>query len=279
MSKAILQTPSWAQSRKNQKRKTNKYMKKKLILIIWAVMCLALAPAAVAQVVNGDEPNNSMLYLPNVNLATLTQNSFVGTVGGIFYTPYYYNVSINWLGFADPTGAALVDNHQVTIWNHSTGSIVASAVVPAGDPLIYDGYAWVKLPSTVTLTYQHYYDIGAQVFNDADIWGNLINNTATDPGNNGQITWNVENGSWSGTANGPMVQAGGGYEFSRAGVYDSAGNYPNMPPNQTSTTDSIYPAPNMAYNLPIPEPASLSIAGIGAALLFGLGLKRKAKAH
>jgi hypothetical protein len=272
-----LRTPSWAQSRKNQKRKTNKYMKKKLILIIWAV-CLALAPAAVAQVVNGDEPNNSMLYLPNVNLATLTQNSFVGTVGGIFYTPYYYNVSVNWLGFADPTGAALVDNHQVTIWNHATGSIVASAVVPAGDPLIYDGYAWVQIP-TVTLTYQHYYDIGAQVFDDADIWGNLITNSSSssvpDNGNHGQITWNVENGSWSGTANGPMVQAGNGYAFSRAGVYDSAGDYPNIPPNQTSTQDSIYPAPNMAYNLPIPEPASLSIAGIGAALLFGRVLKRK----
>ena len=51
-------------------------MKKKLILIIWAV-CLALAPAAVAQVVNGDEPNNSMLYLPNVNLATLTDRKSV----------------------------------------------------------------------------------------------------------------------------------------------------------------------------------------------------------
>jgi len=257
-------------------------MKMKCYLIACgAVACLALGPTAFAQnpgQTGANANSSSMLYVPNVNLATMTQSTFVGTVGGIFYTPYYYNVNVNWLGFADPTGAPLVDNHQVTIWNHSNGSIVASAVVPAGDPLIYNGYAWVQIP-TVTLTYQHYYDIGAQVFNDADIWGNFINNTAADPGNHGQITWNLVNGSWSGSANYPFVQAGSGYEFSRAGVYDSAGNYPNMPPNQSSTTDSIYPAPNMAFNLPIPEPASLSIAGIGAALLFGLGLKRKAKAH
>ncbi len=263
----------------NSDKLINQAMKTKLIpIIIGAVACLALVPAAFAQVVNGDEPDNSMLYLPNVNLATMPQNTFVGTVGGIFYTPYYYNVSVNWLGFADPTGAPLVDNHLVTIWANSTGNIVASAVVPAGDPLIYGGYAWVQIP-TVTLTYQSYYVIGAQVFGDADIWGNLINNTATDNGNNGQITWNVENGSWSGSANGPFVQAGSGWEFSRAGRYDSASDYPNEPPggNQTSTQDSIYPAPNVAYNLPlvVPEPASLSIAGVGAALLFGRVLKRK----
>jgi hypothetical protein len=244
-------------------------MKATYIPIIGAVLSFLLTPGAFAQTINGDEPNNSILYLPNVNLTTLSQNTLTGTVGGIFYTPYYYNTSINWLGYADPTGAPLQINHTVTIWDHSNSNIVVSAVVPAGDTQIYDGYAWVQLASTVKLSYQHYYDIGASVVGGVDQWGDLISNTAPDSGNNGQITWNVESGSWGGSANGPFVQAGSGWEFSRAGVYDSAADYPNMPSSQTSTQDSIYPAPNMAYNLPIPEPANLGLLGSAAALLLG----------
>jgi len=256
---------------------------KRYLIAYGAVACLALGPAAFAQVVNGDEPDNSMLYLPNVNLAAMPQNTFVGTVGGIFYTPYYYNVSVNWLGFADPTGAPLVDSHLVTIWANQQSSpgvyqdVIASATVPAGTAApLYDGYRWVQIP-TVTLTYQSYYVIGAAVYDDADIWGNLINNTAPDPGSNGQVTWNVVNGVNSGTPNGPFVQAGSGWEFTRAGRYDSAGNYPNEPPNQTSTSDSIYPAPNIGWDLPlvVPEPTSLALAGMGTAMLLGLALKRK----
>jgi hypothetical protein len=268
-----------SQTAQKSTTKTNKQpIKMKHHLIACGVVaCLALGPAAFAQTINGDEPDNSILYLPNVDLTTLSQNNFAGIVGGIFYTPYYYNTTVNWLGYADPTGAPLQMDHTVTIWNHADGSVVVSAVVPAGDPLIYDGYAWVQIAST-TLTYQHYYWLGATVTGGVDSWGDVINNTSPDNGNNGQITWNVESGSWGGSANGPMVQAGSGWEFSRAGIYDSnmsdAGN-PNPSFTQTSATDSIYPAPNMAYNLPIPEPAGLALAGVGAVMLFGLALKRK----
>lgn len=250
----------------------------KYIPIVGGVLSLMLAPGAFAQTVNGDEPDNSILYLPNVDLTTL-QNNFTGTVGGIFYTPYYFNTSINWLGYADPTGAPLAISHTVTIWNDGTENIVAQAVVPAGDTQIYDGYAWVQLPSTVTLSYQSYYAIGATVVGGVDPWGDLISNSATDPGNNGQITWNVENGSWSGSANGPMVQAGGGYEFSRVGAYTSGSNDPDDGSEggaRTSAQDSIYSAPNMAYDLPItpaPEPTSLGLVAFGAAFLHRLSRK------
>lgn len=238
-----------------------------------AAIGLAWAPATFAQTINGDEPNDSILYLPNVSLTSLPQNNYTGVVGGIFYTPYFYNTSINYLGYADPTDAPLLTNHTVTVWDQS-GTAVASAVVPSGTPALWeDGYAWVQLSSTVTLTYQHYYEIGATVVGGMDSWGDLIQNTAPDPGNNGQITWNVESGTWSGSANGPFVQAGSGWEFSRDGQYSSTA----LPGTQVSNQDSIYPAPNMAYNLNVPEPASLSLAGLGAAVVCGLARMRKAR--
>ena len=267
---------------KNQQKQTKiNSMNKKLIPMIVGVICLAAVPAALAQV-NGDEPDNSMLYLPNVNLTSINQNGFTGIVGGQFYTPYYYNVSVNYLGYADPTDAPLVDSHTITVWNFN-GGVVASAVVPAGAPTLWEnGYAWVQLASTVTLSYQSYYELGATVVGGVDSWGDLVSNSSPDNGNNGQVTWNVESGTSSATApNGPFVQAGSGWEFTRVGEYDSntsdAGN-PNPSLNQTSQSDSIYPAPNLGYDIaPVPEPTTLTIAGAGAALLCGAILKRKKK--
>jgi hypothetical protein len=250
----------------------------KLIPIIAGALCLVAVPAALAQV-NGDEYDNSQLYSPNVNLSSINQNGFTGIVGGQILTPYFYNVSVNYLGYADPNDVALVDSHTVTLWDFS-GNVVASAIVPAGAPSLWaNGYAWVPV-STVTLTYNSYYNVGATVVGGADSWGDLINNTPTDNGNNGQITWNVQDGSWSGTPNGSFVQAGGGYEFSRVGEYDynttDAGN-PNPSLNQTSASDSIYPAPNLGYNIqPVPEPTTLSIIGGGAILLAMLKRNRRA---
>ena len=105
-----------------------------------------------------------------------------------------------------------------------------------------------------------------------------------DPYNNGQITWNVSpNGTGpanSGPTYGPFIQADNGSQYTayNDGIYDyntsDAGN-PN-PSFNISGSDSIYSAVNLGYNIePAPEPASLSIAGVGAALFFGSVLKRK----
>lgn len=256
--------------------------------MVGSVASLALAPAAWAQTINNDETSDSMMYNPSISLTSLSQNSFTGTVGGVFYTPYYFNTTINYLGYADPTDAPLVDSHTVTIWTDGTENIVAQAVVPSGTPTLWaDGYAWVQLPSAVTLTYQHYYAIGATVVGGVDPWGNLIYNTSgsQDTGSGGEITWNVApNGYGSGNQdNGPFVQAGTGWEFAKVGAYTSGTTDPDDSSDggaRTSQTDSIYSAPNMGYNIvatPVPEPATLSIAGLGTAFLLGLGLKRKSK--
>jgi hypothetical protein len=253
-----------------------------LSVIIGVVSFLPFAPAVFAQTVNGDQNNNTQLYLPNVSLTGLSQNNFSGIVGGIFYTPYYYNVSENYLGYADPNDAPLAISHTITLWDQANGSVVASAVLSAGAPTLWaNGYAWVSVP-TVTLSYQHYYWLGTTVVGGVDSWGDLIVNNSPDNGNNGQITWNVENGVQSPSSpNGPFVQGSAGYEFSRAGVYDSnagdAGN-PNPSFGQTSANDSIYPAPNAGYDLtftPAPEPGSLALTCVGAVALVRLARKRK----
>lgn len=231
----------------------------KIVSTIGALLCFALAPAARAQ----NSPG-SMLYTPNVDLTTLGQNTFAGTVGGIFLTSYFSTSQVNYLGYADPTGAPLQMSHLVTLWDNSTGNIIASATVAAGsvDPLV-DGYRWVQLSTTLTLNNNSYYVIGAQVDGVHDLWGDLISNSSPDNGNNGQINWNSQ-----------YVQASPGYEFSRAGRYDSAANYPNELAGQTSAQDSIYPAANLGFDV-VPEPGSLSLAVVGMALFMGFGLKRK----
>src|SRR6267154_1759538 len=212
-----------------------------LPFIAGALLCLATGPAAFSQTVD-----NSMLYSPNVDLSSGTQNGFVGTVGGIFLTTYSYYPQVNWLGYYDANGDGLANSHLVTLWDNSTQGIIASATVPAGTtaPLI-DGYRWVQLPSTVQLNYGSYYVIGAQT-DGVDLWGDFISNNPPDNGSNGQIAWNSQ-----------YVQLGSGWEFTRAGRYDSGANYPAEPPNQ-SGSDGIYPVANLGFNLVVPEPSAVT---------------------
>ncbi len=215
-------------------------------------LCLGLNATAVAQTTPG-----SMLYSPNVNLSTGAQNTFAGTVGGIFLTTYSFYPQVNWLGYYDQNGDGLSNSHLVTLWDNSTQSIIASATVPAGTtaPLI-NGYRWVQLPSTVQLNYGSYYVIGAQT-DGVDLWGDIIANNSPDNGNNGQISWNSD-----------YVQLGSGWEFTRAGRYDFAGNYPAEPPNQVGS-DAIYPVANLGYNLSaVPEPTGLALFGLSTAVFL-----------
>jgi hypothetical protein len=222
-----------------------------------AMLCLAHSRAAFAQTTPG-----SILYTPNINLAVGAQNTFAGTVGGIFLTTYSFYPQVNWLGYYDENGDGLANSHLVTLWDNSTQTILASATVPAGTaaPLV-NGYRWVQLPSTVTLNYGSYYVIGAQT-DGVDLWGDIIVNNSPDNGNNGQITWNSD-----------YVQLGSGWEFTRAGRYDFSGNYPSEPPNQVGS-DAIYPVANLGYNVAVPEPTMWAFLGLSAATVFMTSRKR-----
>lgn len=229
---------------------------KSLLCLIGAALCLVVTPAAIAQTADG-----SMLFTPNVNLSAGTQNTFAGSAGGVFLTTGSLWPYVNWLGYYDKDGNGLANSHEISLWytggnGGSTATEVAHATVPAGTaaPLV-NGYRWVQLPSTVGLWYGSWYTIAAQT-DGVDTWGDVIT------GDSGQIAWNSQyvgdNGGWS-----------------RAGRYDWPWTWPNPPGNQVGN-DAIYPAANMAFNLVVPEPSSLSLAGLGIALLFGL---RRGRQH
>src|SRR2546422_9554426 len=114
--------------------------------LLAATLCFAFTPATFAQTTSG-----SMLFAPNIDLSSGPQNTFVGTVGGIFLTTYSFYPQVNWLGYYDQNGDGLANSHLVTLWDNSTQSIIASATVPAGTaaPLV-NGYRWAPLSSTVT---------------------------------------------------------------------------------------------------------------------------------
>lgn len=113
-------------------------MKQILIPVIASTLSFALRQEAPAQTLDG-----SMLFNPSIDLSSGTQNSYVGTVGGIFLTTYSYWPEVNYLGYYDEGGDGLANNHLVTLWDNSTGNIIASATVPAGTtaPLV-NGYRW-----------------------------------------------------------------------------------------------------------------------------------------
>src|SRR5437660_9277957 len=99
--------------------------------LLAATLCFALTPATFPQTTSG-----SMLFAPNIDLSSGPQNTFVGTVGGIFLTTYSFYPKVNWLGYYDQNGDGLANSHVVTLWDNSTQSIIASVTVPAGSPVL-----------------------------------------------------------------------------------------------------------------------------------------------
>jgi hypothetical protein len=227
-------------------------MKTKILLGTFGVV---LALGALQVQAAGTTTPGSMLFTPTGNPSLGAQNSFVGTVGGVFLSSYSEWPDVNWLGYYDKDGDGLQNSHRVGLWDGST--LIAEVTVPAGTaaPLV-NGYRWAQLPSTVGLWYNHWYTIGAQA-DGIDTWGDVISGA--------QVSWSSE-----------YAELSAGYEWTRAGRY---GNdpWPAGPGGQTSVNDSIYPAANMAFDLTIvPEPTSLAIIGLGA-LLYA-GVLRRARA-
>jgi hypothetical protein len=223
---------------------------KSIILIAVAALSLVLPSAALAQT------DGSILFNPNIDLSTLSQNDYVGYVGSQFLSAGGTGETVNYFGFYDAGGDGLANSHTMALWEtgwngQSSRGLLAEITVPAGTsaPLI-DGYRWVELPSTITLVPNEYYLLNASV-DGVDQWGDVISGS--------QITWNSQ-----------YVPTDSGYDFTKAGVYgDTIPAY-----SQNGGSDSIDPAANLGYDVvPAPEPTTLSLMGIGMAAV--LGFKRR----
>ena len=159
---------------------------------------------------------------------------------------------------ADPTGAPLVDSHLVSLWDNSTGNVIASATVPAGSAApFYDGFRWVQLPSAIQLNYGSYYVIGAQT-DGVDLWGDLLSNNSPDNGSNGQINWDSQ-----------YVQLGSGQEFTGLDATIQPGIIPAEPPNQSGSDLHLSGGqPGFRSRVqPVPEPSAVWVFCLGGGLL------------
>jgi hypothetical protein len=141
--------------------------------------------------------------------ATGNRDDFTGTVGcELSVGPNALTVTA--LGYEDQARDGLFLDHQVGIWD-SSGTMVASVIVPAGDGGTLEGaWRYVALPAPVVLAANATYLVGAEVFAmDGDGWSDSGGSTAVPFGPTCHAT--VRMGSFAvGEFTAPVNNGGGG---------------------------------------------------------------------
>ena len=129
------------------------------VAVLWAALWLARLPG-------GAQSGTNQFWHETI---AANRNNFSGVVGGSFKVGDS-NVLVSHLGFY-LAGSTLQTSHQVGIFLKG-GGLLVSANIPAGTPsLVLNGYAWVPLTNTFTLTNNNSFILAAQVFNaDGDSW-------------------------------------------------------------------------------------------------------------
>ncbi len=153
-------------------------------------------------------------------------------------------ITVTKLAYADFGSDGLNGSHQVGIWDMS-GTLLGSTTVPSGSTAdISNEWNWVTLGTTITLSANTQYVLGADTStgtNDYFRYGGLL---ATD--------WSDGIAAISHRRQTP---AGGGFAF----------------PTEGLTYDQAWLNTNMEYTI-VPEPASMILLGLGG---VGMLIRRK----
>lgn len=175
------------------------------------------------------------------------RDDFTGTVGTRF-TVGGADVFIGALGYEDPGGDGLQRAHQVGLWD-GAGTLVASAVVPAGVLGVYsDGWEYAPIVST-RLIAGATYSLGAQVFGGFDAWSDSFH------GGNGVQTPDFTHSSLIVGATPTNV-----WTLDSFGVPNRDGGEANL---RWAPANAL-PDLNPLIVAPVPEPSSVVLLGLGA---------------
>ncbi len=153
-----------------------------------------------------------------------SRDTYSGSVGGIFQVGAV-PVKVTHLGYYC-AGAALnyPGGHHVGIFSGDGSSLLVDVVVSGSGDVIYDSYAYVALPTPLTLAANTSYILAAEVISGSgDPWPDIFEPSAWNP-----------------------YFVGNTLLTSRVARYSAGGATWPTPPLNGNVTDSIYGAPNLA---------------------------------
>ena len=179
----------------------------------------------------------------NLPAGTIGNQSWTGALGIDFDVTQAINVTS--LGAFDSGTNGFATAKSVRLYDRTTGSVLASVLLPSGTGTLLDGaYRFMSIPS-LTLSVGFLGSIVADGFNQAD------------------LNFNTSGAAFPGTVN-----TSGAFTFVGGSRYDNlAGVYPTITDGGPSVR---YGAGSFQYNVAttVPEPSTWALLGAG---LLGIG--------